>query len=193
MRSGRPGPVLIDLPVDVQLAEIEFDDSTYQPLPSTSPSATRAQAKKRAIEMLNASKRPLIVAGGGVINADASDLLVEFAELTGVPVIPTLMGWGTIPDDHPLMAGMVGLQTSHRYGNATFLESDFVLGIGNRWANRHTGSSTSTPRAARSCTSTSSRRRSAACSAPISASSPTPRPRSNCSSKWHANEGRGQA
>jgi tartronate-semialdehyde synthase len=57
-----------------------------------------------------------------------------------VPVIPTLMGWGTIPDDHPLMAGMCGLQTSHRYGNATMLASDFVLGIGNRWANRHTGS-----------------------------------------------------
>jgi hypothetical protein len=50
------------------------------------------------------------------------------------------MGWGCIPDDHPLMAGMVGLQTSHRYGNATFLKSDFVFGIGNRWANRHTGS-----------------------------------------------------
>jgi tartronate-semialdehyde synthase len=49
------------------------------------------------------------------------------------------MGWGAIPDDHPLMAGMVGLQTSHRYGNATLLDSDFVLGIGNRWANRHTG------------------------------------------------------
>ena len=61
-------------------------------------------------------------------------------KLTGVPVIPTLMGWGTIPDDHPLMAGMCGLQTSHRYGNATMLASDFVLGIGNRWANRHTGS-----------------------------------------------------
>jgi tartronate-semialdehyde synthase len=82
----------------------------------------------------------LIVAGGGIINADASDLLVEFAELVGVPVIPTLMGWGAIPDDHPLMAGMVGLQTSHRYGNATMLAADFVLGIGNRWANRHTGS-----------------------------------------------------
>jgi tartronate-semialdehyde synthase len=65
---------------------------------------------------------------------------VEFAELTGVPVIPTLMAWGAIPDDHPLMAGMCGLQTSHRYGNATMLASDFVLGIGNRWANRHTGS-----------------------------------------------------
>ena len=64
----------------------------------------------------------------------------QFAEITNVPVIPTLMGWGTIPDDHPLMAGMVGLQTSHRYGNATMLASDFVLGIGNRWANRHTGS-----------------------------------------------------
>jgi tartronate-semialdehyde synthase len=109
MRSGRPGPVLIDLPFDVQMAEI-------------------------------AAERPLIVAGGGIINADASELLVEFAETVGVPVIPTLMGWGTIPDDHPLMAGMCGLQTSHRYGNATMLASDFVLGIGNRWANRHTGS-----------------------------------------------------
>ncbi len=138
MRSGRPGPVLIDLPVDVQLAEIEFDIDTYASLAPYKPSATRAQAEK-ALAMLNAAERPLIVAGGGIINADASDLLVEFAEITGVPVIPTLMGWGTIPDDHPLMAGMCGLQTSHRYGNATLLASDFVLGIGNRWANRHTG------------------------------------------------------
>jgi tartronate-semialdehyde synthase len=89
--------------------------------------------------MLNESERPLIVAGGGIVNANASALLVEFAEATGVPVIPTLMGWGTIPDDHPQMVGMVGLQTSHRYGNATLLASDFVLGVGNRWANRHTG------------------------------------------------------
>jgi tartronate-semialdehyde synthase len=139
MREGRPGPVLVDLPVDVQLAEIDFDIDTYEPLPVTRPAASRAQAEK-ALEMLNASERPLIVSGGGVINADASSLLVEFAELVGVPVVPTLMGWGTIPDDHPLAAGMVGLQTSHRYGNATMLASDFVLGIGNRWANRHTGS-----------------------------------------------------
>jgi tartronate-semialdehyde synthase len=139
MRSGRPGPVLIDLPIDVQLAEIEFDDDTYEPLPVYRPAATRAQIDK-ALAMLNAAARPLIVAGGGIINADASELLVAFSEITGVPVIPTLMGWGAIPDDHPLMAGMCGLQTSHRYGNATLLESDFVLGIGNRWANRHTGS-----------------------------------------------------
>ena len=139
MRSGRPGPVLIDLPFDVQMAEIEFDIDTYEPLPVYKPSASRRQIEK-ALDMLAAASKPLIVAGGGVLNADAADLLVEFAELTGVPVIPTLMGWGSIPDDHPLMAGMVGLQTSHRYGNATLLASDFVLGIGNRWANRHTGS-----------------------------------------------------
>ena len=139
MRSGRPGPVLVDLPIDVQMAEIEFDADCYESLPVHKPAASRRQAEK-ALAMLNAAERPLIVAGGGIINADASDLLVEFAELTGIPVIPTLMGWGTIPDDHPLMAGMVGLQTSHRYGNATLLDSDFVMGIGNRWANRHTGS-----------------------------------------------------
>lgn len=138
MRTGRPGPVLIDLPIDVQLTEIEFDPDLYEPLPVHKPAATRKQIE-RALEMLNASERPLLVAGGGVINADASELLVEFAELTGVPVVPTLMGWGAIADDHELNAGMVGLQTSHRYGNANFLESDFVLGIGNRWANRHTG------------------------------------------------------
>jgi tartronate-semialdehyde synthase len=138
MREGRPGPVLVDLPLDVQLAEIEFDIETYEPLPVSRPAATRAQAEK-VLSFLAAAERPLIVAGGGIINADAADLLVEFAELTGIPVVPTLMGWGSLPDDHPLMAGMVGLQTSHRYGNATMLASDLVLGIGNRWANRHTG------------------------------------------------------
>ncbi|MDR3100882.1 MAG: glyoxylate carboligase, partial [Paraburkholderia sp.] len=139
MRSGRPGPVLVDLPIDVQLAEIEFDIDTYEPLPVYKPQATRKQIEA-ALTLLNASEKPLIVSGGGVLNAAAEDLLVQFAETVGVPVIPTLMSWGAIADDHPLMAGMVGLQTSHRYGNATMLASDFVLGIGNRWANRHTGS-----------------------------------------------------
>jgi tartronate-semialdehyde synthase len=139
MRSGRPGPVLVDLPFDVQMAEIEFDPDTYQSLEAYKPKATRAQIEK-ALAMLNEADCPLITAGGGVINANASDLLVQFAELTGIPVIPTLMAWGAIPDDHRLMVGMVGLQTSHRYGNATLLASDFVFGIGNRWANRHTGS-----------------------------------------------------
>ena len=115
--------------------------------------------------MLNASARPLIVCGGGVINADAAELLVEFAELVNVPVVPTLMGWGVLADDHPLQAGMVGLQTSHRYGNATCWPRTSC------WASATAGpiatpaASTSTPRAASSCTWTSSPRRSAACSA----------------------------
>jgi len=139
MRSGRPGPVLIDLPFDVQMAEIEFDPDLYEPLPVYKPSATRKQIE-RALEMMNAAERPLLVSGGGVINADASALMQEFAEIVNVPVVPSLMGWGSVPDDHPLMAGLVGIQTSHRYGNATMLASDFVFGIGNRWANRFTGS-----------------------------------------------------
>ncbi len=138
MRSARPGPVLIDLPFDVQMAEIEFDIDAYEPLPVYKPQATRAQIEK-ALDMLQAAERPLIIAGGGIVNADAADLLIEFAELVDVPVIPTLMGWGTIPDDHRLMAGMAGLQTSQRYGNDNVLASDVVLGVGNRWANRHTG------------------------------------------------------
>ncbi|HEX9584586.1 MAG TPA: glyoxylate carboligase, partial [Gammaproteobacteria bacterium] len=139
MRSGRPGPVLIDLPLDVQKQIIEYDADADVPLDIFKPRAQESQIKK-ALDMLCAAKRPLIVAGGGIINANASELLVEFAEITHTPVVPTLMGWGTIPDNHPLQAGQVGLQTQHRYGNATFLKSDFVLGIGNRWANRHTGS-----------------------------------------------------
>jgi len=138
MRSGRPGPVLIDLPFDVQMTEIEFDIDTYEPLPVAKPAATAAQAEK-VLDMLTSSKHPVIVAGGGIVNSGASDKLVELAETLGVPVVPTLMGWGAIADDHPLAAGLVGIQTSQRYGNASFLESDFVLGIGNRWANRHTG------------------------------------------------------
>src|SRR6266511_1520995 len=92
MRSGRPGPVLIDLPFDVQMTEINFDPDTYQRLPSHKPAASRAQIEK-AFGMLDDAERPLIVAGGGIINADASAKLVAFAEITGVPVIPTLMGW----------------------------------------------------------------------------------------------------
>src|SRR5699024_12495831 len=85
------------------------------------------------------AERPLIIAVGVIINTEDSYRLVEFAELTSIPVPPSLRGWGAIPDDHELAAGMVGIQTHVRYGNASFLASDLVIGIGNRWANRHTG------------------------------------------------------
>src|ERR1700727_1228148 len=99
MRSGRPGPVLIDLPIDVQLAEIDFDPEAYAPLPVYKPTATPAQIAK-ALDMLVTAQRPLLIAGGGIINADAAELLVDLAELLNVPVVPTLMGWGIITDDH---------------------------------------------------------------------------------------------
>ena len=69
--------------------------------------------------MLNDAEKPVIIAGGGIINAEASELLCEFVELTGVPVIQTLRGWGALSDDHPLMIGRMGCQAGHRYGNAS--------------------------------------------------------------------------
>ena len=108
MRSGRPGPVLIDLPIDVQMTEIEFDVETYAPLPGLQAGRDPRPGREGVRHAGRGASGRCWSSGGGVINADAADLLVEFAELTGVPVIPTLMGWGTIPDDHELNAGMVG-------------------------------------------------------------------------------------
>src|SRR5699024_1740090 len=138
MRSARPGQVLMDLPRDVQQTAIDLDIDTYATVAPSTPAGTSAQAE-RILDLIAGAEHPLIIAGGGIIKAAAADRLVEFAELTSVPVSPTLMGWGAIPDDHELAAGMVGIQTHVRYGNASFLESDLVIGIGNRWANRHTG------------------------------------------------------
>ena len=125
MRSGRPGPVLIDLPIDVQLAEIDFDPESYQPLPVYKPVASWAQADEGhrhvGVRRATADRRR---------RRHHQRRRLGAARRAGrdpqCPVVPTLMGWGSIPDDHRLAAGMVGLQTSHRYGNATMLASDFV-------------------------------------------------------------------
>ncbi|NUT45503.1 MAG: glyoxylate carboligase [Thermoactinospora sp.] len=137
-RSGRPGPVLIDIPVDVARQIIEYDPAIDAPLPVTKvePHAPRVE---RALDMLLAAERPLILAGGGVIIGEASAELRELAELLQIPVQATLMGKGSIDEDHPLYAGMTGIQTSQRYGNASFLESDLVLALGARFGDRHTG------------------------------------------------------
>jgi tartronate-semialdehyde synthase len=138
-RSGRPGPVLIDLPLDVTRdQEIDYDASLDQRLP-VDPPAPSPSAIRRAMEMLLAAERPLIMPGGGVIIAEASDALIELAEYLQVPVSPTYMAKGSIPEDHPLYAGIVGIQTSQRFANQLFLESDFVIAIGARFAERHTG------------------------------------------------------
>lgn len=137
-RDGRPGPVHIDLPLDVQQAEIFYDPAVDRTLP-VFPMPPNPVAIGRALEMLQQAQKPLILAGGGVINAHAEDLLRQLAEYLQIPVSPTLMAWGAIPADHPLYVGTVGIQTQTRAANRIFLESDLVLAIGARFAERHTG------------------------------------------------------
>ncbi|MFG1943753.1 glyoxylate carboligase [Nonomuraea sp. NPDC048826] len=137
-RSGRPGPVLIDLPLDVQRGTCRYDPAVDAPLPVEVPRPL-PQAVRRAVDLLSAARRPLILAGGGVIIADAHEELRRLAEHLQVPVQVTLMGKGAFPEDHPLFAGMAGIQTQTRWGNAAFLDSDLVLAVGARFGDRHTG------------------------------------------------------
>ncbi len=137
-RSGRPGPVLIDLPIDVQKQDIEWDSSIDSPLPVTRVTPAPARVE-RALDLLLAAERPLILAGGGVVLGEASEQLRAAAERLDVPVQVTLMGKGSFPEDHELFAGMAGIQTSQRWANAAFLESDVVLALGARFGDRHTG------------------------------------------------------
>lgn len=137
-RSGRPGPVLVDIPVDIAQQQIQYDPELDSPLPvpAVEPHPPRVE---RALDLLLEAERPLILAGGGVITAGAAQELREVAELLQVPVQVTLMGKGAIHEDHDLYSGMAGIQTSQRYGNASFLESDTVLAVGARFGDRHTG------------------------------------------------------
>jgi tartronate-semialdehyde synthase len=137
-REGRPGPVLIDLPLDVQKREIEYDPDTDSPLEVAKPAPDERKIK-RALEMLLEAERPLLLLGGGVIIANACDEFVELAEYLALPVVTTLMGKSGIPADHPLYAGQVGTSCNTPYGNKFFLESDLVLGVGCRFSDRHTG------------------------------------------------------
>lgn len=137
-RSGRPGPVLIDLPLDVQQGIINWDCGIDTPLP-VHPVEPHQPQVERALDMLLTAERPLLLSGGGVITGGAHQELVELAEYLQVPVQVTLMGKGSIDEDHSLYSGMTGVQTSQRYGNASFLESDLVLALGARFGDRHTG------------------------------------------------------
>ncbi len=137
-KEGKPGPVVIDLPLDVQNAEIEFDSQSYVPAFFENPVPKKEDIEK-AIVMIKAAKRPLMLMGGGVILANATAECVKLAELLNMPVITTYMAKGGIPLNHPLNAGHCGIQVGQPIGNKVFLESDLVLGIGCRFTDRHTG------------------------------------------------------
>lgn len=137
-RSGKPGAIVVDVPLDVQNADIEFDPASYKPLPieTATPNADHIA---KAIEMIKAANNPLLLMGGGVILADAAKECVELAETLNTPVITTYMAKGGIPINHPLNAGHCGIQVGQPIGNKVFMDSDLVLGIGCRFTDRHTG------------------------------------------------------
>jgi len=137
--SGRPGPVLVDIPKDVQseLADVEADrdpeDAFRQPNHSPHPLQV-----KRAVELLAAAERPMIIAGGGVIASNASEELLAVAELLMAPVATTLMGKGAIPENHPLATGLLGMHGTVASNNL-IQEADVVLAVGMRFSDRTTG------------------------------------------------------
>lgn len=137
-KSGKPGPVVIDLPLDVQMAEIDYDPQKdgSLPVPTVAPDKNEIE---RAMDLLEQAKAPVIIMGGGVVLSGAVDECVAFAEFMQIPVITTYMAKGAFAVNHPLNAGCMGIQVGAPLGNKVFLESDVVLGIGCRFTDRHTG------------------------------------------------------
>ncbi len=135
--TGRKGPVLIDVPIDVQNAQIsKFDYPKEINLRTYKPTIKgHIQQIKKAVAALEKAKRPIICAGGGVELAGATAELRKFAEKTGIPVVSTMMGIGAMPTKHPLYFGMVG-NNGKPYANRAMNESDLVLMVGARVADR---------------------------------------------------------
>jgi acetolactate synthase-1/2/3 large subunit len=136
--TGRPGPVLIDIPRDVLETRIPFSTLPPVSIPGYNPTTTgHAGQIKRALQRLNTAKRPVIYAGGGVINAKATEALKILAETGQIPVVNTLMGLGSFPMDSPLFVGMVGYH-GHDYALEIIEKSDFVIIAGARMSDRAT-------------------------------------------------------
>ncbi|MDM7918135.1 MAG: acetolactate synthase large subunit [Methanosarcina sp.] len=137
--TGRPGPVLIDLPKDVQNTEIDLQYPDRVELRGYKPTYKgNTQQIKRAAEEIANSCRPIIYAGGGVISSNASAELVELAETIMAPVTTTLMGLSSIPTEHPLYVGMLGMHGC-KYANYAIQESDLIIAVGARFDDRVTG------------------------------------------------------
>jgi acetolactate synthase-1/2/3 large subunit len=137
--TGRPGPVLIDLPKDVQNIEIDLQYPDKVELRGYKPTYKgNTQQIKRAAEEIAHSCRPIIYAGGGVISSNASAELVELAETILAPVTTTLMGISAIPTEHPLYVGMLGMHGC-KYANYAIQESDLIIAVGARFDDRVTG------------------------------------------------------
>ncbi len=138
-RSGRPGPVLIDLPKDILIDSTEFKypekilTRGYRPTYEGHPGQIQ-----RAVKMILKAKRPVLYIGGGIISSNASKELTLLAEKLGIPVTMTLMGLGGFPGNHPLSLGMLGMHGTYR-ANMAVQESDLLMAIGSRFDDRVTG------------------------------------------------------
>ena len=137
--TGRPGPVLVDIPKDVSTDRTEFKYPEKVNLPGYNPTleGNKYQIKQAADEILKA-KRPVLYVGGGTIFSDAAAELLELAELTQIPVNMTLMGLGSFPGTHPLSMGMLGMHGGY-WANKAMHESDLLIAVGARFDDRVTG------------------------------------------------------
>jgi acetolactate synthase-1/2/3 large subunit len=138
-RTGRPGPVLIDIPVDLSRADIPYEPASGVSLPGYQPTIEGNQKQiRQAAKALAAAKRPVIYAGGGVINANAAAQLTEFATTDRFPVTCTLMGLGGFPGTHPQWLGMLGMHGT-RTANYAMDAADLIVAVGARFDDRITG------------------------------------------------------
>ena len=136
-REGRPGPVLVDVPKDVQNQRIAYEPRAVAPVPRRTP-VPEAGALADAAHLIAQAERPLILAGHGIILGNASEDLKVFAEHTGIPVITTLLGISAFPEDHPLHLGMPGMH-GEVHVNRAIQHADLLIAVGMRFDDRVTG------------------------------------------------------
>ena len=138
-RSGRPGPVVIDIPKDVSAARSNYSRLDHVSFPfSAEPVPVNTDAAQQAIELIINAKRPVLYVGGGITNSGAFDSLLSFAEALRLPVTPTLMGLGGFPSSHPLCLGMLGMHGTYA-ANMAVAECDLLVALGVRFDDRVTG------------------------------------------------------
>ncbi|MBZ0254267.1 MAG: biosynthetic-type acetolactate synthase large subunit [Candidatus Methylomirabilis sp.] len=138
-RSGRPGPVLVDIPKNVSQALHVFSYPEKANIPGYNPTVSgHPKQIEKAVEMMMAAERPIIYTGGGVTQSDAQPELVELVEMTTFPCTNTLMGLGGLPGDHPRFVGMLGMHGTY-WANMTISHSDLIVAVGARFDDRVTG------------------------------------------------------
>ena len=137
-RTGRPGPVLVDIPKDVLNTELEFEYPETVDIPGYHPPVREEPRLKDAALLVRSASRPVLYLGGGVRTADAHKEVFAFCEFLGAPVVTTLHGKGAFPETHPLCLGMFGMHGS-RYANYTVQNSDLIIALGARFDDRVTG------------------------------------------------------